>query len=169
MEFDTSRLRIRHLTEDDAAFILELVNSDGFLQFVGDRGIRTISEAKDNIATKYTTSYPKYGLFAVTLKDTGQVIGSVSYLKRDYMDADDVGYAFLPAFFGKGYAVEASQGLVTWAFDQGKSKVQAMVDPDNQSSIRLLEKLDFVQDGTVVPEGEDEAILKFTLLAGEAS
>lgn len=166
MEFETSRLAIRHLTEKDAGFILELLNTDGFINFVGDRGIRTLDDARVNIETNYCASYPKYGLFAVVLKQTGETIGSVSYLKREFMESDDVGYAFLPAFFGKGYAVEATQGLVEWALEQGEMQLQAMVNPNNQASIRLLEKLDFKLDGTVIPDGETDPILKFKLAIG---
>jgi RimJ/RimL family protein N-acetyltransferase len=163
MEFHTARLTVRHLTEKDAPFILELVNTPGFLQNIGDRGIRNEQDAIDAIRDKYTADYPNYGLFAVERSTDKTLVGSVSFINRDYLPADDVGYAFLPEYFGQGFAIEATQGLIEWAFAHGRQQLAAIVDTHNVRSINLLEKLKFKQDGLVTPPDEETPIFKYKL------
>lgn len=163
MFIETDRLRVRELTCEDASFILELVNSDGFINNIGDRGIRTIEQAKEAIENKYRVDYPNFGLFAVEHKATNQVLGTVSYFKRDFLEFDDIGYAFLPQNFGHGYAFEATLELITWAKQRGKRELLGVVNPDNHPSIRLLRKLGFKRVGTVVMENETAPILKYQL------
>ena len=160
MDLTSERLWVRDLTLDDANFIVELLNTDAFKVNIGDRQVRTIEQAQDKIQNFYTVGYPKYGLFVVGLKQTNEVIGTVSYLKRDYLDYDDIGYAFLPQYWGKGYALEATKAVMELRLAEGVECILGVVNSDNQPSIRLLEKLGFNTVGMVVMEGEEEPILK---------
>lgn len=160
MLLTTPRLTVRNVCHDDAEFIIALLNSEAFILNVGSRGVNTIEQAIDKIDNYYMAGYPNYGLFVVELTDTGEAIGTVSYLKRDYLEHDDIGYAFLPEFWNKGYAVEATKAVLDFKLNNGVDEVYGVVNKDNEPSIKLLKKLDFDIIGEVVMEGEDTPIYK---------
>jgi len=140
----TPRLALRELVDDDAAFILELVNDPSWLRYIGDKGVRDLDGARAYIANGPQASYARFGfgLWRVDLKDTGTPIGLCGLLKRDTLDDVDIGYAFLPRFVGKGYAFEAAEA--TWRHARETLRLPrlvAIVSPDNAASIKLLEKL----------------------------
>jgi len=163
MELTTSRLLIRELTLDDAPHVLELLNSEGFINNVGDRGVRSLEQAIEQIETRYSADYPNYGLFAVVDKESGDWLGTVSHISRPFLEFDDIGYALLPEYFGKGYAYEATEALVNWAKQKGTPALLGLVDNHNTPSQRLLEKLNFEEVGTTLMEGETTPILKYLL------
>ena len=160
MNLNSERLIIRDLTFEDADFILTLLNTEAFKVNVGDRQVRTKADAEDKIKNFYTTGYPTYGLFAVELASTKETIGTISYLKRDNFEYDDIGYAFLPEYWGHGYAREATKEVLSFKLEQGVKSIWGVVNSDNTASIKLLEKLGFIATGMVVMEGEEESILK---------
>lgn len=160
MKLNSERLTIRELTNNDASFIVELLNTEAFKKNIGDRKVRTLADAIDKIENFYSTEYPSHGLFAVTLISTGQTIGTVSYLKRDYLEHDDIGYAFLPEFWHKGFASEATSAVLEHKISTGIKHILGVVNSDNSASIKLLEKLGFQTTGMVVMDGEEEPILK---------
>lgn len=165
MLFQTDRLIIRELTADDAPFIFELLNSQGFKDNIADRGIDTLEKALAEINQRYTVDYPHFGLFIIELKSTGEAIGGVTLIDREHLELPDLGYALLPSFYSKGYAFEASLGLRNWAISKNISTLVAIVDPENQASIRLLEKLDFRPAGTKEMNDPVETVLYFTYSA----
>jgi RimJ/RimL family protein N-acetyltransferase len=141
---ETERLILRWLSADDAAFILELVNDPGWLQFIGDRGVRTLEDARGYILNGPVAMYQRvgFGLYMVELKHSATPIGMCGLIKRPNLDDVDIGFAFLPAFCGQGYAYEAASAIMTYAQDTiGLKRVVAIVAPDNQRSITLLTKL----------------------------
>ncbi|HNO94125.1 MAG TPA: GNAT family N-acetyltransferase [Anaerolineales bacterium] len=139
----SERLTLRPLGLDDAGFIFELVNEPSFIQNIGDRGVRTLADAEKYIENGPLASYAKngFGLLAVTLKETGEPIGMCGLIKRDTLEDVDIGYAFLPKFWLKGYAVEAARTVMGTAKALGLKRVVAIVDPANTGSIRVLERL----------------------------
>jgi [ribosomal protein S5]-alanine N-acetyltransferase len=159
---ETPRLRMRRLDADDAAFILQLLNEPSFLENIGDRGVRTLDDARAYIANGPVASYEKhgFGLFYVSLRDStpslDAAIGMCGLLKRDWLDDVDVGFAFLPRFWGKGYAYESSIGVIDWARRSlGVTRVVGIAKRDNQGSIRVLEKLGLRFERVVTsPEGQ---------------
>lgn len=143
-QLKTERLTLRQFTLGDAEFILELVNEPSFIQNIGDRSVRTLSDAEKYLETGPISSYERngFGLLAVTLNDTGQPIGMCGLIKRDALEDVDIGYAFLPAFWSKGFALESAQAVINHAKETiGLKRVVAIVDPANAGSIRLLEKI----------------------------
>lgn len=141
---ETERLILRQFSAEDAEFILQLVNEPSFLQNIGDRGVRTLEHARAYISNGPVASYAKngFGLYLVTRKETGESIGMCGLIKRDTLDDVDIGYAFLPKFWGKGYAVEAAQAVKAHAKDViGLKRLVAITNPDNEGSIRVLEKI----------------------------
>ena len=162
---ETERLRLGHLTEDDAAFALQLLNEASYIRNIGDKGVRTLEQARAYLLDGPVASYSRhgFGLNRVTLKDTGAVAGMCGLLRRDGMQDVEIGYAFLPEFWSKGFAREAVAGVLRTAVTQhGLQRVIAVVSPDNAESIHLLEKLGFAFDGMVTLPGASSAIKKFT-------
>ena len=141
---ETDRLILRELTPDDAEFIFELLNEPSFIQNIGDRNIRTLDDARAYIVNGPVASYAKngFGLYLVVLRETGESIGMCGLIRRDGLEDVDIGYALLPRFWSRGYAVEAAQATKAFAKDAiGLNRIVAIVDPANAGSIRVLEKI----------------------------
>lgn len=142
--FETERLMLREFDVEDAAFILELLNSPGWLAYIGDRGVKTLEEARTYLADGPMASFEEhgFGLAMVALRDSGEGIGMCGLIKRDSLPDVDIGYALLPKFMGKGYAFEITSATVNYAREQhGLRRLVAITDPKNAASIKLLEKL----------------------------
>lgn len=141
---ETERLVLRRLAVDDAEFMFRLLNEPSFIRFIGDRGIRTLDDARGYILNGPVASYERFGfgLYLVTLKAEGTPIGMCGLLKRDSLEDADVGFAFLPAFWSRGYAFESAAAVVAHGkSDLGLERIVAVVMPENRGSIRVLEKL----------------------------
>lgn len=141
---ETERLLLRRIEVSDAAFILELVNEPAWLQFIGDRGVRTLEDARCYIEIGPRTMYERFGfgLYLVALKESGVPIGICGLLKRDALSEVDIGFALLQRYAGCGYACEAAEAVVAQARDGlGLTRLTAIASPANQRSLRLLEKL----------------------------
>jgi RimJ/RimL family protein N-acetyltransferase len=140
----TQRLILRQQTSDDAAFIFSLVNDPAWLRFIGDRGVRSVEDARNYILKGAMDSYSRhgFGLYLTQLKDTGTPIGICGLVKRETLDDVDIGFALLPQFAGQGYAYESASAVMAHAKkDIGLKRVIAITHPDNVASIRLLKKL----------------------------
>jgi RimJ/RimL family protein N-acetyltransferase len=140
----TERLNLRRLSSADAEFLLELLNEPSFLTNIGDRGVRSVSDARQYVLTGPVASYEKhgFGLYLVELKESGKPIGICGLVKRESLADADTGFAFLPRYWSNGYAFESALGVMTYARKVLKLKrILAITNPDNKSSIRLLEKL----------------------------
>lgn len=140
----TERLVISKITLNEASFIRELMNDKDWIQNIGDRGVRTLEDAEAYIKDKFFTSYEKYGygFYVISLKSTTDRIGTVGLIDREGIEGIEIGYGMLPAFRGKGYALEAAQAIFSYAQNTlGIEKIVAIVNPNNKGSIRLLEKL----------------------------
>lgn len=139
----TPRLILRQLTPEDASFILVLLNTQGFIDNIGDKGVRTLQDAKDYIANGPAISYREhgFGLFAVMLAENGFPIGICGLIKRPTLAHVDLGYAFLPQYWGKGYAFEAAAASLELGKTLGIERIVAIVSPHNQASKALLSKL----------------------------
>ncbi|AAN55735.1 Acetyltransferase [Shewanella oneidensis] len=139
----TPRLILRQLTPEDASFILVLLNTQGFIDNIGDKGVRTLQDAKDYIANGPAISYREhgFGLFAVELAENRFPIGICGLIKRPTLANVDLGYAFLPQYWGKGYAFEAAAASLELGKTLGIERIVAIVSPHNQASKALLSKL----------------------------
>jgi [ribosomal protein S5]-alanine N-acetyltransferase len=140
----TERLTLRPMTEKDADFILELLNDPAFIRYIGDRKVRTREAAKAYITNGPVASYANngFGLYLVELKESGESMGMCGLIRRNTLKDVDIGYAFLPKFWSKGYAFEAAQEMKRYAQEELTLKrLVAVVDPENPPSIHLLEKL----------------------------
>jgi len=162
---ETERLTLRQFTADDAPFILELVNEPSFIQNIGDRGVRSLADAVKYIETGPITSYARngFGLYLVQLKESGASIGMCGLIKRESLGNVDIGYAFLPKFWSKGYAVEAALAVKEQGRSLGLKRLVAIVDPANISSIRVLEKLGFTFEKMIKLSADDIDLKLFAI------
>jgi RimJ/RimL family protein N-acetyltransferase len=146
MVLETDRLRLRRLSVDDADFILKLLNEPSFIKNIGDRQVRTIEDARAYILNGPVASYEKhgFGLWLVEIKESDAHIGICGLLKREVLEDVDIGYALLPEFWSRGYALESAAAVLSYAREVLRLKrVVAVVNPENESSIRLLGKTGF--------------------------
>ena len=166
MLIETDRLRLRQLSDDDADFVVRLLNEPSFIENIGDRGVRTLDDARAYITNGPIASYEKhgFGLLLVELKESGTAIGICGLLKRDVLPEPDIGYALLPEFWSQGYAHESATAVLHNARNVlGLNRILAVVNPDNASSIRLLVRMRFQFD-RMVRLTEDAAEVKLFAL-----
>lgn len=143
---ETERLQVREFTSADAPYMLRQLNEPSFIENIADRGVRDIEQAKAYLQNGPIASYQRhgFGFWAVTETSSGTVIGMCGLVKRDNLADPDLGYAFLPEHFGKGLAYEAAQAcLLAAKQDFSLLRLLAIVNPDNTSSRRLLDRLGF--------------------------
>ena len=144
--------------DDDADFVLRLVNEPSFLRYIGDRGVRTIEDARRYIADGPVAGYARYGygLLRVARKSDGTTVGMCGVLKRDTLPDPDIGFSFLPEFWSQGYALESAGAVMKHAREVLRlGRILAITTNDNESSIRLLGKLGFRFD-RMMPFGSEE-------------
>lgn len=141
---ETERLFLREFHTNDVNFILDLVNSPSWIQFIGDRNIRTEEAAKLYIENSLQKSYAQhgYGLWLMQLKETSKAIGMCGLVNRASLEDIDIGFALLPAYEKKGYALEAAQATMNYAnSDLNIAKIVAITDKNNVGSKKLLNKI----------------------------
>lgn len=165
----TTRLILRELQLSDAAFALRLYNDPSFLHHIGDKGVRSIEDAEKNLQQGAIASYALhgYGMWLVE-NQQGQAIGLCGLIKRDFLTETDLGYAYLPEFFGMGYAYEAASAVLAYAAEHTALKtLVAIVSPANLASKSLLEKLGFVQHGQVLVPDKNEMVDFYRIQLGK--
>jgi RimJ/RimL family protein N-acetyltransferase len=144
LEFGTDRLRLREFVMDDAAFILRLLNEPSFIEFIGDRGVRTLQDAERYLREGPLSSYRQYGhgLLRVSLKDGDIPIGMCGLVKRDTLPHPDIGFALLPAFWDQGFVTETARVVMQHGREAlGIQVVLGITTPGNARSIAVLQKL----------------------------
>jgi RimJ/RimL family protein N-acetyltransferase len=148
----TERLTIRLLQRSDARFMLALVNEPAFIQNIGDRNVRDETQAAAYVDKSGALSYERqgFGMYLVELSESRAPLGICGLIRRDGLDDVDIGYAFLKIHWGQGYAVEAARAMLAHAHGPlGLKRVVAITAPDNEPSVRLLQKLGMRYEGLV--------------------
>lgn len=160
--FITERLSLSPLTLADDRFILELLNTPGWLEFIGDRNVQTPEQARDYISKINENSKVKY--WVVRLRHQGTPIGIITYIKRDYLEFKDIGFAFLPVYTKKGYAFEATTSVLNHLTETPEIKsILATTVKDNVNSICLLDKMGFRFDRQIRIEAQNLLLYRFEL------
>lgn len=148
---DTERLSLRQLMIKDAAFMVELLNSPGWLEFIGERNVKTEEQAIGYLENGPFKSYQEngYGLWLVERKEDLLPIGICGIINRPSLENPDIGFAFLPSFMGMGYAYEMARATLDHANrNLDIPVICAITTPKNIRSIRLIGKLGltFIRD-----------------------
>lgn len=162
---ETERLVLRHFCPDDAEFILRLLNEPSFKRQIGDKGVKTIEDARQYLRNGPLDSYDRfgYGLNMVELKDSGEDIGMCGLVRREELDDADIGYAFLERHWSNGYARESAQAVLDHARQKlGLKRIVAIVRPGNHASIRLLERVGLRFDRMIRLAEDDQELQLFT-------
>jgi RimJ/RimL family protein N-acetyltransferase len=164
MVIETERLALRLLSVDDAGFIVELLNDPSWLRFIGDKGVRTLEDARGYILKGPVENYGRlgFGLYLVARKEDGAPIGICGLIKRDSLEDVDIGFAFLPRFRAKGYAHESASAVMAYGRTVlGLRRIVAIVSPDNHASARLLEKLGLRSQRRLALPGNAQEVMLF--------
>ncbi|GEN78069.1 GNAT family N-acetyltransferase [Chryseobacterium hagamense] len=160
MNIFSNRLELSPLTGNDDSFILELLNAPGWLQFIGDRNIRTEDDARAYILK--INENPQISYWKVGLREGKKPIGIITWIIRDYLDYPDIGFAFLPDGTGQGYAFEAVQAVLYSAPEVlQQAKILAVTTRENIRSVNLLERLKFSCDREIEVDGR--MLLQYSL------
>lgn len=162
---ETERLILREFTFNDTKFIIELLNSPGWIQYIGDRNINTDEQAKTYLENGPMKSYEVngFGLSLVETKNDRKPIGMCGILKRDNLESPDIGFAFLPEFTGKGLAFEIAKATMSFAKDILKlQEIFAITIATNKPSIKLLEKIGLKFKKTFKFPNENEELMLFS-------
>jgi len=141
---ECKRLSLSEIGLDDAPFILELLNEAGFLRFIGDKGVRTLADAREYILQGPIDSYRKFGfgLYLATLREGGAPVGICGLVKRDTLVDVDVGFAVRAQYWSQGFASESAAAVLRYGREKvGLKRIVAITAPDNQGSIAVLEKI----------------------------
>ncbi len=163
---ETERLVLSRLSYDHCEFIFELVNEPTFKRFIGDKDVNSLEDARRYLREGPIESYEKfgYGLFLVTLKNTEEAAGICGLVKRNEFEDPDIGFAFLRRYRSNGYAGESAEAVLEYGFGSLElGRIIAMADPDNESSVRLLERLGFVYEREVRMPEDDHDISMFAV------
>lgn len=141
---DTERLRLRTLDVSDAPFYLALLNTAQFIANIGDRNVRSLAAAGEAIRNGPVAMQARLGhsIYLVERTTDGSAIGMCGLIKRDTLDNVDLGYAFLPQYFGHGYAREAAGAVLDYARRElGLHRVVAITSPGNTASSKVLTRI----------------------------
>ena len=161
--FETERLILKPTSVEDAVFILELFNNPTWIQFIGDRNIKTVESAREFISKKIRPQLERlgYATYTVSRKTDHKKIGTCGLYDREGLDGIDIGFAFLPEFQNKGYAFEAAIRVKEIAAGEfGITELKAITTTDNIQSQKLLEKIGFTCSGTIkLKTDTDESLL----------
>lgn len=145
-ELHTERLKLRHFTYDDVDFVIEILNQPSFIEFIGDRMVRSIEEAKKYILERFIQPFNNngYTMMLVESNETNESLGMCGLVNREGLDIPDLGFAFLESCQGNGYAYEASNLIIQNIRDDlNLYKIAAVTKHDNIASVNLLVKLRF--------------------------
>jgi RimJ/RimL family protein N-acetyltransferase len=162
---ETERLILRRLSTDDSEFVLELLNEPSFLHYIGDRGVRNLEDAAQYILNRLVASYERngFGLYLVELREDRIPIGISGLVKRDTLPDADIGFAFLPAYWSKGYALESAAAVMSYAKEKlGLNRILAITSPDNEASAKLLGKIGLRFERMIKLSEDDAEVKLFT-------
>ncbi len=162
--FSTERLTISHFNVNDSAFVLELLNTPDWIKFIGDRGIKTLEDAKNYLINKIMVGYTEFGfgMYAVRLKSNLTTIGMCGLIKREGLEDVDIGFAFLPKYNGQGYAFEAASATMNYATNKlGLKRIVAITIKENIHSIKLLEKIGLQFEKNINMADDPEELMLF--------
>lgn len=162
-KFETNRLYLKAADIEDAAFILELLNTPKWIQFIGDRDVRDLLQAEKYIEERMLPAMEKsgFGNYVLIRKDNGDKIGTCGLYVREGLEGVDIGFAMLPAYEGKGYMYEAALKIKELAStDFQLERLNGITLPENMASRKLLVKLGLELQGKIrLPNDPDELLL----------
>ena len=162
----TERLILREFTVEDAEFILALLNEPSFLRYIGDKKVRELEDARQYILNGPVASYKRngFGLYLVELRESHTPMGMCGLIQREELPDPDIGFAFLPEFWSKGFAFEAATAVLQDARERLRlERILAITSLDNEASIGLLQRLGFTFEREIKLAADREPVKLFNL------
>lgn len=153
----SKRLIIEPLTAKDSEFMFKLMNSPGWLKYIGNRAIKNETDAEKYLVANIIASYNVngFGLYKISLRNNSKAIGICGLLQRDYLKSPDLGFAILPLHSGQGYTYEASMAILDYVKEDLQVKIiEAITVEANHASIGLLKKLGFQSQELITRDNE---------------
>jgi len=162
---ETERLLISEFTPEDAGFIMELVNTPIWIENIGERNVKSEKDAINYLEKGPLKSYKEhgFGLYKATLKEKNIPIGMCGLIKREMLEDVDIGFAFLPAFEGKGYAFESACAILNYAKELNIQRIVAITLPSNSKSVNLLKKLNMKFENRIHFQGEEKELMLYSI------
>lgn len=158
----TDRLILRELSHDDCDFIIELLNTEGWLQYIGDRNVHTHDQAIEYLNKGPIKSYLEsgMGLYLVMNNQTKESMGLCGIFRRKLKDIPELGFAFLKKFEGMGYACESARACINDVQQRlAIDEICAITMEENTRSVRLLEKLGFTFQRKIMIDSDEIELL----------
>ncbi|OIQ29312.1 MAG: hypothetical protein BM564_06330 [Bacteroidetes bacterium MedPE-SWsnd-G2] len=160
-----SDISLSKLTLADAPFIFELMNSESWKKYIGDKNIDSLKKAENHIENVYLKCYKdhEFGFYKITLNhQPSQHIGVTGFIKRDELKFPEVGFAFLPDYQNKGYGYQSTKLALDYGLKTFKFKtLLAITQPNNQGSIKLLQKIGLTYQKRIFPFDDGKELLLF--------
>ena len=151
--YRTDRLILDELNLTDKDFLFKLVNTPEWIRFIGDRNIRTLADAGEYI--QKIIDNPNANYWVVRLQDDQSPIGIITFIKRDYLEHYDIGFAFLPRYAKNGFAFEATKTILKEVVKNPiHTRILATTVKENVNSIKLLEKLGLSFEKEISRDGD---------------
>jgi len=161
----TNRLEIRQVGVGDTNFFFRLLNNPNWLEHIGDRGIQSAEDTLRYIEDHLINFYREndYGLFKMMLRNSKVPIRICGFVKRDYLESADIGFAVLPDYARQGYTLEASEALMNYGRTVLKlNPILAITTSTNQASRALLNKLGLRAIKTIKPVTSETQFLLYS-------
>ena len=139
---ETERLTLRHLQPDDLDEFYEICGDPEIMRYVGD-GQPLSREQTQNWIIKSQENYRKYGFgcLAVVAREDGHLVGYCGLVNPTIDGEAEIIYALKKRYWGRGLISEAAKAMLDFGLQQcGLKRVVATIDPENQASIRIVEK-----------------------------
>ncbi|WP_299216778.1 GNAT family N-acetyltransferase [uncultured Dokdonia sp.] len=162
--FETERLGMRPAHIEDAAFVLELLNTPKWLSYIGDRKVYTEEDAVQYITSKMLPQFEEkqFGNYIVIRKEDGKKIGCCGLYDREGIEGVDIGFAFLPLYEGKGYGYESASKTMQYGKEVHRiTTVSGITVKENIESQRLLEKLGLTFIKMITLSNDTEAVMLY--------
>ena len=160
----SERLLLEPITIKDAVFVQQLLNTKGWLEYIGDRNIHSKVDAENFIIKAIANAHAVIWTIASIEKPT-QPIGIITLIKRDYLNFPDIGYALLPNVMNLGYAQEATESVINEIKSNSLFEfLNAITLKENLPSIKLLMKLNFNFEKEIFENNESLCIYSLSLI-----
>lgn len=171
---ETSRFILRQAQATDSQNLYELYTDEAVVEYMPFTPFTSIDEALDEMKW-YTRIFAEQSGLRWMIEDHEhvKVIGTCGFLgyEQEHHRAE-LGYDLSSVYWGKGIMQEVASRIIKFGFEQMElNKIEAKIEPKNQASIRLMEKLGFVQEGLLrqheYEKGKYVDLAVFALLQSE--
>ena len=152
---ETERLLMRAFEPKDVAAFYQLASHPEVIRYTGEPACESLEAAAAAIAAYPDWTDPGYGRWATIYKPEGRIIGFAGLKYLDDLEEVDLGYRFLPEYWGRGLATEASRACLRYGFGALElERIIGLTDPANTASMRVLEKVGMVRGEPFLYDGE---------------